>query len=159
MSGGKNNAFPRHALEENQCADTLNAIHEKIGLSRAPGYCGITKDVKTQINLSFDLFQYHSDYPTEDKTTILGLCSAYISSHSVDATIVWRDLAEYIYANFSTFYDTNTFSLTLKKDGIPIDGQTWSGDDRPPETMMWAITSNETALFDTDNTTITYGTT
>jgi hypothetical protein len=45
FSGGKNNAFPRHALEENQCADTLNAIHEKIGLSRAPGYVGITKDV------------------------------------------------------------------------------------------------------------------
>lgn len=41
MSGGKNSAFPRHALAKNQVADTLNAVHEAIGTSRAPGYVGL----------------------------------------------------------------------------------------------------------------------
>lgn len=43
FSGGKNSAFPAHALAENQVVDTLNLIHEMIGISRAPGYCGITE--------------------------------------------------------------------------------------------------------------------
>jgi hypothetical protein len=42
MSGGKNSVYPKHAIAENQVAQTLNAIHEKIGISRAPGYVGIT---------------------------------------------------------------------------------------------------------------------
>lgn len=42
MSGGKNSAFPRHAVGANQCVDTLNAMHEMIGISRAPGYQGLT---------------------------------------------------------------------------------------------------------------------
>jgi hypothetical protein len=41
MSGGKNSAFPCHALAEDQVADTLNLLHEAIGVSRAPGYLGI----------------------------------------------------------------------------------------------------------------------
>jgi hypothetical protein len=41
ISGGKNSAFPRHAIANNQCALTLNALHETIGTSRAPGYKGI----------------------------------------------------------------------------------------------------------------------
>jgi hypothetical protein len=41
MSGGKNSAFPRHALAKNQVSDTLNAIHHTIGTSRAPGYSGL----------------------------------------------------------------------------------------------------------------------
>ncbi len=42
MSGGKNSAFPRHALANNQVADTINAIHEVIGTTYAPGYAGLS---------------------------------------------------------------------------------------------------------------------
>jgi hypothetical protein len=45
MSGGKNSAFPRHAVAKNQVCDTLNLIHEKMGVSRAPGFRGITNVV------------------------------------------------------------------------------------------------------------------
>ena len=41
-SAGKNSAFPRHALQSNQVVDTLNVLHESVGISRAPGYRGIT---------------------------------------------------------------------------------------------------------------------
>jgi hypothetical protein len=40
-SGGKNSVYPRHALAINQVSETINLIHEKIGLSRAPGYTGL----------------------------------------------------------------------------------------------------------------------
>jgi hypothetical protein len=42
MSGGKNNAFPPHAIAKNQLVDSINLIHEKIGCTRAPGYFGIS---------------------------------------------------------------------------------------------------------------------
>ena len=41
MSGGKNSVYPRHAIAENQVSETINLIHEKIGVSRAPGYIGL----------------------------------------------------------------------------------------------------------------------
>jgi hypothetical protein len=41
MSGGKNSAFPRHGIQRNQVVDTLNALHEAVGVSRAPGVVGI----------------------------------------------------------------------------------------------------------------------
>jgi hypothetical protein len=43
MSGGKNNTYPAHAIAQNQVSETLNAMHEKIGISRAPGYRGVTE--------------------------------------------------------------------------------------------------------------------
>ena len=41
MSGGKNSAFPKHAIAKNQVSDTINALHEAIGISYAPGYLGV----------------------------------------------------------------------------------------------------------------------
>ena len=41
MSGGKNSVYPRHAIAQNQVSETINLIHEKIGVSRAPGYIGL----------------------------------------------------------------------------------------------------------------------
>jgi hypothetical protein len=43
QSGGKNNAQPRHAIGDNQCADTINLIHERLGVVRAPGFKGVTE--------------------------------------------------------------------------------------------------------------------
>lgn len=64
ISGGKNSAFPRHAIAPNQVVDTLNALHEAIGLSRAPGYLGIktTALFSTPIR---GLFVYTLDNGTE----------------------------------------------------------------------------------------------
>lgn len=42
MSGGKNTAFPRHAIDKNQVTESINAILERKGFSRAPGYVGIS---------------------------------------------------------------------------------------------------------------------
>jgi hypothetical protein len=72
LSGGKNNAFPRHAIDKNQCSESLNAIHEIIGESRAPGYKGLTT---TQL---FDSpirgeFTYILDDGTEKLVVVAGL--------------------------------------------------------------------------------------
>jgi hypothetical protein len=42
VSGGKNSAMPRHAVGQNQCVDTINLIHERLGVTRAPGFKGVT---------------------------------------------------------------------------------------------------------------------
>jgi hypothetical protein len=41
MSGGKNSRSPRHALLPNQVVDTVNALHEDVGCSLAPGYTAL----------------------------------------------------------------------------------------------------------------------
>jgi hypothetical protein len=41
MTGGVATAYPAHAIADNQVFDTLNAVFEKYGCSRAPGYVGI----------------------------------------------------------------------------------------------------------------------
>jgi hypothetical protein len=41
MSGGRCTAFPPHALQGNQCQESINFIHETIGLTKSPGYSGL----------------------------------------------------------------------------------------------------------------------
>lgn len=66
VSGGKNNVYPEHALNDNQCVDTLNLIHEATGgVSRAPGYSGIptTGDGDTKVQNGW--FKYVRDDGSE----------------------------------------------------------------------------------------------
>lgn len=41
MSGGRCTAFPPHALLPNQCQESINFIHETVGLTKSPGYSGL----------------------------------------------------------------------------------------------------------------------
>lgn len=69
MSGGKNSAFPAHAINDNQVADTKNLIHEAIGLSRAPGYTGI-KSTAAVSAVATGMFKYLHDDGTETLITV-----------------------------------------------------------------------------------------
>lgn len=69
MSGGKNSAFPAHAINENQVADTKNLIHEAIGLSRAPGYLGI-KPTAVFDAVSTGMFTYLHDDGSETMISV-----------------------------------------------------------------------------------------
>ncbi|MCW8966097.1 MAG: hypothetical protein OQK82_05365, partial [Candidatus Pacearchaeota archaeon] len=62
MSGGKNTTDPPHAVLDNQVCDTLNLLHENVGLSRAPGYLGINTD---SIGTVTGLIRYLTDSGTE----------------------------------------------------------------------------------------------
>jgi hypothetical protein len=44
MSGGKNSAFPAHAIAANQVVETINLIHERVGITRSPGYMGLSDE-------------------------------------------------------------------------------------------------------------------
>lgn len=103
MSGGKNSAFPRHALADNQVAETLNAIHHPIGTSRAPGYTGIsasalftkpirgqftfTKDDGTEILIAVsDTKLYYVDLSAGTKTELgAGLITSDTECYAVNA--------------------------------------------------------------------------
>jgi hypothetical protein len=103
MSGGKNSAFPRHALAENQVAETINAIHHPIGTSRAPGYTGLAatalftkpirgmftfiKDDGTEILIAVsDSKLYYVDLSAATKTEIcVGLITADTECYAVNA--------------------------------------------------------------------------
>lgn len=68
MSGGLNSSDPPHALEKNQVQKTLNLIHEKNGVSRAPGYIGYDPTLtigRTGKNIGF------IKYIKEDGTVLL----------------------------------------------------------------------------------------
>ena len=56
----KRQAFPPHALAQNQVVKTLNALHEKIGISRAPGYAGIVASSQVPV------FAVSSYWPGDD---------------------------------------------------------------------------------------------
>jgi hypothetical protein len=78
MSGGQNNAFPRHAIAENQVAITLNAIHEAIGTSRAPGYAGLSSSALFEKPI-----RGHFTYVLDNGTEYL-ICVSDSKIYSVD---------------------------------------------------------------------------
>lgn len=71
MSGGKNSAFPKHALADNQVANTLNSVHEPLGASRAPGYKGEAATAQ-YANTSKGMFTYIKNDGTEVKIVVAG---------------------------------------------------------------------------------------
>jgi hypothetical protein len=81
MSGGKNSALPRHAIAENQVADTLNCLHESIGVSRAPGYIGISASALFTTKIT-GLWTYIRDDGTE---TVIAVSNKKIYSIDVAA--------------------------------------------------------------------------
>jgi hypothetical protein len=82
MSGGKNSAFPKHAIAKNQVVDTLNALHEAMGISRAPGYCGITQDWQGVI------YNYFSIYSNK-------------LYRAVDPQSEWREITSFDYTTYT----------------------------------------------------------
>ena len=71
FSGGKNSAFPRHAIADNQACDTLNALHEAIGASRAPGYIG-AKTTPMFAGVSQGMFVYNKADGTQVLIVVSG---------------------------------------------------------------------------------------
>lgn len=79
MSGGKNSAYPAHALAVNQVVDTLNALHERIGVSRAPGFRGVDDSGPVFSDTCIGFFNYVHDDGTE---TIIAVSAGKV--YSVD---------------------------------------------------------------------------
>lgn len=114
ISYGKNNTMPQNAIGENQCSIVLNAVIEKRGFSRAPGFLGIKstavfadyarlmdfyiKDDATESLLGVSAGHIYSVNKSSGAITDLGAFTGGAEAYGVNA------LDKYFVANQTSFY-------------------------------------------------------
>lgn len=116
MSGGKNSAFPKHAIAKNQVTETLNAIHEVVGISRAPGYSGITPYVNTDVLCAMIIYLYPSPWISEEVSNNCLAALETLFAANDGETITFAQWA----AAITSFIPTSTYIAVIQMIGDTV---------------------------------------